>query len=373
MKSKFFKAIPPVFCMFIFVSIACRRPIILKPYPKQTSLRDTAGLSKFEPADGKVIVFTGQDLESIGGTPGYHNGYFDTFPAPGGFTHYTSFRAGAPYTLPGLTETVDWGDGPENMTITTSNLNFGKSCLAIGLDLTAANDFATAEGKNDESIVKLGNWIKNQGERPVFLRIGYEFDGADWNHYDQQAYKKAWRRIKDKFVAMGVKNVAYVWQSKGAGANRATFDAFYPGDDYVDWVGYSFFTAAEEHHPMIQFARDHHKPLFIAEATPVILGDNGVCIPLDLNNTADVNKAWDQWFVPFFRTINNNPDVIKAIHYINSPWKTRPQWQGNPYFKNIDARITGNDVMKNLWLGEISKPKYLNASDTLFNYLWNKN
>lgn len=373
MKPKFYRTLLSAIFFGVFATFACRKPIILKVIPKQSTQRDTAGLNKFEPAAGKVILFIGQDLESIGGTPEYNNGYFDAFAAPGGFTHYTSLRAGSPYTLPGLTYTINWGDGPENMTTTTSNANFSKSCLAIGLDLTAGNDFATAEGKNDESIVTLGNWIKNQGDRPVFLRIGYEFDGADWNHYDKDAYKAAWRRIKDKFDAMGVKNVAYVWQSKGAGANRETFDAFYPGDKYVDWVGYSFFTAAEEHHPMIQFARDHHKPLFIAESTPVILGANGVCIPLDLSNTADVNKAWNEWFVPFFRTINNNQDVIKAIHYINSPWKTRPQWQGNPYFTNIDARITRNETMKKLWLGEISRPTYLKASDTLFKYLWNKN
>lgn len=373
MNSKIFMTVSSVLFLFMSVSLACRKPVSIKQYSKQPSLRDSVGLDKFEPANGQVIVFVGQDLESIGGTSNYGNGYFDAFPAPGGFTHYTAFRANSPYSLPGLTETVNWGDGPENMTITTSSVNFGKSCLAIGLDLTEGNDFATAEGKNDGSIVKLGNWIKAKGERPVFLRIGYEFDGADWNHYDKDAFKAAWRRIKDKFVALGVKNVAYVWQSKGAGSNRETLDSFYPGDEYVDWVAFSFFTAAEENHPMIKFARDHKKPLFIAESTPVILDNNGVSIPLDLGNTADVNRAWEQWFVPFFRTINNNQDVIKAIHYINSPWKTRPQWRANPYFKNIDARITRNDVMKNLWLGEISKPKYLKASDTLFNYLKNKN
>jgi beta-mannanase len=39
---------------------------------------------------------------------------------------------------------------------------------------------------------------------------------------------------------MGVNNVAYVWQSKGAGATRKELDDFYPGDDYVDWVAFSF-------------------------------------------------------------------------------------------------------------------------------------
>lgn len=362
-----------MFFVGIFTSLACRKPRQVIKKPLKISIRNTVGLNKFEPAKGRVILFVGQDLEAIGGTPNYRNGYFDAFAAPGGFTQYTSFRAGSAYTLAGLSTFANWGDGPENMAVTTSNARFANSCLAIGLDISDGNDFATAEGKNDDAVVTLANWIKKQGKRPVFLRIGYEFDGADWNHYDPIAYVKAWHRIKDKMVALGVTNVAYVWQSKGAGTNRQTLDAFYPGDKYVDWVGYSFFTAAEEHHPMIQFARDHHKPLFIAEATPVILGSNGVCVPLDLSNAADADKAWKQWFVPFFRTINNNLDVIKAVHYINSPWNTRPQWQSNPYFKNIDARITRNDQMKKLWIGETAKAKYLKASDTLFNYLWNKN
>ncbi|MGY3051903.1 hypothetical protein ACVWYG_000090 [Pedobacter sp. UYEF25] len=329
-------------------------------------------VGKFEPPEGKVILFVGQDLEAIGGTSTCHEGYFDAFDAPGGFTQYTNLRAGSAYTLAGLTTSANWGDGPENMSTTTSNREFANSCLSIGLDLSNDNDFATAEGKNDGAISMLGNWIKKQGKRPVFLRIGYEFDGFDWNHYDNLAYIQAWRRIKDTFDAMNVNNVAYVWQSKGAGTTKQTLDSFYPGDKYVDWVAYSFFTAAEEHHPMIQFARAHQKPLFIAEATPVILGPNGVCLPLDLSNTTDVNKAWKEWFMPFFRTINNNSDVIKAIHYINSRWKTRVMWQSNPYFKNIDARITRNDLMKKLWIAETSKPKYLKASDTLFTFLWNE-
>ncbi|MET4080265.1 hypothetical protein ABIB40_000205 [Pedobacter sp. UYP30] len=373
MKVKFLKTFSWIFIVGTFTCLGCRKPPQASKKVLQITVQNKARLSKFEPANGKVILFIGQDLESIGGTSVYNNGYLDIFAAPGGFTQYTNFRAGSAYTLAGLNTFANWGDGPENMEVTTSNPNFAHSCLSIGLDITNGNDFATAEGKNDDAITRLASWIKKQGKRPVFLRIGYEFDGAGWNHYDNVAYIKAWRRIKDKMDAMDVTNVAYVWQSKGVGTNRKTLDAFYPGDKYVDWVAYSFFTAAEEHHPMIQFARDHHKPLFIAEATPVILGANGVCIPIDLSNTADVNKVWNQWFVPFFRTIKNNPDVIKAIHYINSPWKTRPMWQENPYFKNTDARITRNDLMKKLWIGEISKHEYLKASDTLFNYLWDKN
>ena len=105
----------------------------------------------------------------------------------------------------------------------------------------------------------------------------------------------------------------------------------------------------------------------------MFLNSNGVCEPLDLAKTQDAERAWKDWFIPYFRTINDNPDVIKAFHYINSNWKSRPMWKNNPYFKNIDARLQLNDTLASRWKREISNEKYLNASDTLFNYLSDKN
>lgn len=361
-----------LFVFFISVLLSCNRQSV------KNQTKDSTRLAKFEPANGKVILFVGQEPESIGGTDCYTDGYFDHFPAPGGFTQYTNFLTGINAYglihkgLDGLTTLDNWGDGPENMSLTVKSPHLKKSCLAIGLDISQGNDSITAVGGHDTLIYKLGNWLKALGNRPVFLRIGYEFDGFEWNHYKKEFYIPAWRRIKKKLDSMGVINVAYVWQSKGAGASRKIFNEFYPGDEYVDWVAYSFFTAAEEHHPMLQFAKDHKKPLFIAESSPVFLDAKGVCIALDLSKQKDAEKAWKDWFVPYFRTVRNNPDVVKAIHYINSPWKTRPLWKNNIYFKNIDARITKNDSLKAWWLKETSKTKYLKASDTLFTYLRNK-
>ncbi len=340
---------------------------------------DSTRLAKFEPADGKVILFVGQDLESIGGTDNYKDGYFDFYPAPGGTTQYTDLLPahntfGLQHKgLDGLVALANWGDGDENISLTMADTDFKNTCLAIGLDISQGNDSITASGAHDTLIYKLGKWIMDLGERPVFLRIGYEFDGEAWNHYRKEFYIPAWKRIKHKFDSMGVHNVAYVWQSQGAGASRAVLDGFYPGDEEVDWVAFSYFdAAAEANHPMIQFARDHKKPLFIAEASPVFPDAKGVSMPLDLTKTADVAKAWKDWFTPYFNLAKDNPDVVKAIHYINCPWKYRKMWKDNNYFKNIDARITKNDSMKVLWLKETGQDKYLKASDTLFTYLWNK-
>jgi Glycosyl hydrolase family 26 len=350
----------------------------LQDKDKPASHADSGRLAKFEPAEGKVILFIGQELEAIGGMDNYKDGYFDHFPAPGGFVQYTDFlKQGNSFGfihkgLDGLTTLDDWGDGPENMSLTTADPDFKNSCLAIGLDISNGNDSITAMGGHDSLIYRLATWIKTQNSRPVFLRIGYEFDGFDWNHYKKEFYATAFRRIHQKFDSMGITNVAYVWQSKGGGADRKIFDEFYPGDEYVDWVAYSFFTAAEENHPMIQFARDHKKPLFIAEASPVMPDAKGVSKNLDLTKDTDAALAWKEWFTPFFRTVHNNPDVVKAIHYINSPWKTRAMWKNNNFFKNIDARITKNDSIKVWWLKETGQECYLKASDTLFSYLWKR-
>ncbi len=336
--------------------------------------------AKFEPDSGKVLLFVGQELEAIGGTDRFHNGYYDHFPAPAGFTQYTSFltvkNPADPSKelrgLDGVTDFADWGDGPENMSLPLSDPDYRNSCLAIGLDISQGNDSATSVGLKDSLIYQLGNWLKGLGERPVFLRIGYEFNGHEWNHYKKEFYVPAFRRIRQKLDSMQVKNVAYVWQSKGAGTTRQELDDFYPGDAYVDWMAYSYFIPADSVNPILDFARVHGKPVFIAESSPVFLDSLGVCKPLDLSKDADVAWAWKDWFEPYFRTVRNNADVIRAIHYINAPWKLRPLWKDNIYFKNIDARITENEKMKSLWLQETGDDRYLKASDSLFRYLYGR-
>jgi Glycosyl hydrolase family 26 len=339
---------------------------------------DQTRSAKFEPADGEVLIFAGQELDAVGGLANHSDGYYDFFPKPAGFTAYTDFLTGnnsfgyIHKGLDGLTTTDDWGDGPENVSLQVADPDFKNACLALGLDMSQGNDSVTAIGGHDVLINRLGKYLKSLGNRPVFLRIGYEFDGVDWNHYKPVHYVPAFRRIHDKLQAMGVTNVAYTWQSKGGGATPKSLEEFYPGDEYVDWVAFSYFTVGEANHPMIQFGRDHHKPLLIAEASPVFPDEKFVSIPLDLTKTEDAQRAWKDWFAVFFETINKNPDVIKGFSYINSPWKTRPMWKNNGFFKNIDARITKNEYMKAQWLKETNQAKYIKATDGLFDYLWKK-
>ena len=64
----------------------------------------------------------------------------------------------------------------------------------------------------------------------------------------------AYKRIVDRLRAKGVENTAYVWQSTGFISGQEHLEGWYPGDDYVDWCGVSFFNRWKEIE-MFEFAR----------------------------------------------------------------------------------------------------------------------
>ncbi|MTI33386.1 endo-1,3-beta-xylanase [Cytophagales bacterium RKSG123] len=330
--------------------------------------------AKFEPEDGQVLLFVGQELHAIGGLEAYNDGYLDHYKKPAGFTMYTNLAPGdtsfgyIQKGLDGVWTTDDWGDNVSNMSLQLGDPNFENMALAIGLSMVNHEE-AVAKGERDDLIKKLGSFLQGLAPRPVFLRIGYEFDGHLWNHYDRIFYLKAYRRIKNIYDDMGITNVAFVWQSTGFVSNQEQLEAWYPGDDYVDWCAFSFFARWKEEE-MIEFARKNDKPVFIAEASPTIsdftVKFDGNTKETILSNPEQAKEAWSKWFKPFFKTINDNPDVVKAISYINCHWKAHEMWKENPTFKRVDARLHTSKLIDGKWKKEISKEKYIHSSPTLY-------
>ncbi|MEO9885253.1 MAG: 1,4-beta-xylanase [Balneola sp.] len=328
--------------------------------------------SKFEPDNGKLLFFIGQDLEATGGLDSFDNGYIDYFDVPSGVTVYTNFSPGdQSYSRilkgnDGIKSIANWGAGYNCAQCYIDSENFKHSVLSIGLSMVN-HEKEIGAGKRDYLIEELGEWIKNI-KRPVFLRIGYEFDGWEWNHYNRKDYLKSWRRIHSIFEKMEVENVAFVWQSKGTGSDQKVLEKWYPGDDIVDWCAYSYFSNPDEE--MITFARKHNKPVFIAEASPV-LTDESSFINSDLSDSKVADKAWNEWFIPFFETINENSDVIKAFSYINVDWASQPMWVNNQVFQNVDSRIQKSEFISKKWRTEINQTKYLKPSPLLWEKLDN--
>ncbi|TVY09661.1 stalk domain-containing protein [Paenibacillus cremeus] len=79
---------------------------------------------------------------------------------------------------------------------------------------------------------------------PIFLRYASEMNGnwVVW-HGDPQKYIQNFRMVHD-IMAQEAPNVAMVWSP--GDVPMYSMDAYYPGDDYVDWVGVSLYTEPYE-------------------------------------------------------------------------------------------------------------------------------
>jgi hypothetical protein len=289
----------------------------------------------YQPAAGRTLTLIGQDVQSIEGYT------VNTGHIPGGTMLY------APIAAPAATM---------GSTMQYLAARYPNSTIQIGLNMNGDGALDNINnGTYDSNITSMAQILK-QAARPVYLRIGYEFDGPH-NAYDPAKYVLAFQHIVTILRAQGAANVATVWHSFASPntyLGRPIGD-WYPGDTYVDWVGVSLFgqvfnaNGFDAANTVAAFATTHGKPLMIAESTPKGWD----------TKTANPTTLWNAWYVPVINWSNTNG--VKAWSYINTNWEAGAQFPGWG-----DSRVENNPTLKALWLGEITKAKYLSASPTLF-------
>ena len=259
---------------------------------------------------------------------------------PGGFMYYQDIAAIAPFDV-------------------LREIQYPNSAFQLGLNFSAgdADLDKVATGGYDAQIDLLAAQLRTT-DRPVFLRIGYEFDGIH-NHYTPEKYIAAYRHVVSRLRWDGVTNVAFVWHSY---ANQTygghPISAWYPGDRYVDWMAVSIFWQAYNGgaemsyaNTVADFADAQNKPLMVAESTPA-----GSFTP-----TANADSLWSGWYQPVIDFVNARG--VKAWSYINDNWEDIPMWQGQGWG---DARIEANAALKSRWTSEVGQTKYLKGSPGLF-------
>jgi hypothetical protein len=306
--------------------------------------------TKFVPPDGTCLLMMGQTEERIQ----EYVHHFKEHPIPGAWSAYwgiTEFK--------GITEsfTNDTGSSQNHQWIldTFPNTAIHSALWMVGMNNIAQN---AADGMYDEVLLQFARWAKSI-DRPMYLRIGYEFDGAH-NQLDPKTYVKAYRRIVDLFRKEGVDNIAYVWHSYAAKPYEDhPITAWYPGDDYVDWMGISVFDQAYEgtelneySHTVLTYAKAHQKPVMLAECNPI----KGIA--------TDSSEVWNDWFVNFFSFMYQKN--IKAIAFINEDWQSL-LISGTSEWK--DGRLLNNPQVAEAWFEETQKSRYLKQSPELFEQL----
>ncbi len=320
--------------------------------------------AKFEPPDGKTIVVIGQEKDEIALYKNAMGGQ-----SASGYMLYTSVSG-----MQGLTQAwrgTGCGDSGTHDLQDWVN-NYPNSVVQIGLFIEPIASINN--GSSDNKIRSIANILRNT-RKPVFLRIGYEFDGP-WNQVEPAPYKTAWQRIVNIFRGVNVggqaitpvNNVAFVWHSAAYYTyNGYPISDWYPGDSFVDWIAVSWFgwgsdsdnnVAANAREVVKTFAQNHSKPLMIGEAAPRIYFH-----PKKIN-------AWNEWFLKVFNWIESNN--VKAFSYINQNWLRQGMWDpvcgGGDDWGNTRVQISGSRVIR-LWRNKLTEPRYLNASPTLYSQI----
>jgi hypothetical protein len=239
---------------------------------------------------------------------------------------------------------------------------------------------AIAAGLYDAQLTALAERIKAL-PTTVFLRIGYEFDLLGGQYGPPETYRLAYRHVVDVLRAQGVTNAVYVWHSAGAfwrsdssllGQARGEYGfpvpdadpqpiaAFYPGRDYVDAFGISYWgdtccfgrtdAAAralyeQRTREILDQGRALGLPLTIGESTPANVGaDSGKDSVAWLHGAFDLIEAYD---IRLWSLI--------AMDWQDSDFFRQPFWNG--YWP--DARIGHFPATRAAFLARSAQPRYL--------------
>lgn len=95
---------------------------------------------------------------------------------------------------------------------------------------------AVAAGTHDARIDTAAQGIKSYPHK-VFLAIQHEPENdVDGANNTAANYVSSFRRVVDRFRALGVTNVVFVVNYMSYYGHYAIIDSLYPGDSYVDWI-----------------------------------------------------------------------------------------------------------------------------------------
>ncbi|MFE5395371.1 glycosyl hydrolase [Streptomyces sp. NPDC056568] len=140
-----------------------------------------------------------------------------------------------------------------------------------------------AAGELDDTVIDVqARRIAEYGQRTgkkVFLSFDLEMDTRTPDNGTPAEYVRAHRHIHDRFRELGVDNVVWTWIITGYLDHADLFERMYPGDAYVDWIGYNqynyylchrakWLSFAQTQHATHDWIRAHltdDKPLMLSE------------------------------------------------------------------------------------------------------------
>ncbi|MBW7456456.1 glycoside hydrolase family 26 protein [Paenibacillus sepulcri] len=194
---------------------------------------------------------------------------------------------------------------------------------------------------------------------PIFMRFASEMNGT-WTAYsgDPQKYMEKWKLVQGIFKERAP-NIVMVWAVLLV--PEETIESFYPGDDYVDWVGVNIYSV-KYHNDSRLHSSDFEDPLDLlnfvynrfSRTKPIMVSEYGATHYSVTDEKTDLAFAADK-ISRFYRELPDKYPRVKAVFYFDV---------NNTAEYNADRRIndysvtTEKDVLS-AYSGTITGPKYL--------------
>ncbi len=189
------------------------------------------------------------------------------------------------------------------------------------------------------------------------IRLMHEMNG-NWypwagtvNGNRPSDFVPAWRHVHDIFEAEGATNVTWVWSinHESVPAVRSnSFDDYYPGDGYVDWVSISGFNWGTTRSDTAWRPLDfwYRRPMAYLKTTGK---------PIVVSEFASVEQGGDKgaWITDAYTRFRTKYPGIKAVIYYNKP---ETQVDGTQ-----DWRIDTSPASREAYRAAVASPFYLGA------------
>ncbi|MCH4888466.1 hypothetical protein EZV73_12815 [Acidaminobacter sp. JC074] len=224
-----------------------------------------------------------------------------------------------------------------------------------GLDSVVENDWIIQWAKEAEAL-----------DMPIFLRFLGEMNGdwVPWNG-NPELYKEKFKLVHD-IMDQYAPNVVMVWTPNDVPVedpNGIRIEDYYPGDEYVDWVGVNFYTdfynSGNTEGPNNMLANPLSKLDYVydlyADKKPIMIGETGIAhfsIPnqMDLTTWANANLK------KFYAQLPIKYPRVKAINYFSLNQANDNYLVGNRW---SNYALSENEVIQETYKTLIDNPYYL--------------
>ncbi len=145
----------------------------------------------------------------------------------------------------------------------------------VQIDPTYASVRAIAAGVYDSYLRSYAASVRNFGHA-VVIGFGHEMNGNwySWGsgHVSPQNFVAAWRHIVSLFRSKGADNVTWLWTIDANRHNTGSISQWWPGEQYVSWVGLDGFYYRQSDtfksvfgNTIDQVREFTHKPVLLSE------------------------------------------------------------------------------------------------------------